>query len=857
MKTPPGILCMDDSEYRGARILIIEKVPAFLEDDPVSEILAKCRQSSASVELLAVSDSQIAGKLNISLIFRRTGAHPYAILRDLDALVLSVRNSLQQRGFLCAVIPQGMTAKEQLSLPEGKRVASVCFYPPEGASDKIKGYVPGQYRSAGMPPVDLAGLMPVLASHPGSLLILQANPTRIYAQEKKVIQSQYTRLTAIEKVPMAKTAAEVYKSYQTLSEDPGGVWQISFLGAGTSAYTSDLTARASLCSIRASHFSFTMPPSGTWIYLGDKLLANTVFRQGHEAEYREKLPAAVYRLTHLCSLSDFAGSFPVPQDLSGIGGLEINHIVSSSEPLPESMARPDGIHLGRYQKTGQDIYISVKDLTRHGIITGKPGSGKTVFALGLLYLLQKHENHYPFLAFEPAKKEYRSLLELIPDLQIYTPGNQGLSPLYLNIFLPPKGVTREQYQPVVESIFSLAVTMTHPLDVIFPQVISRCYARYGWRPDSTRDDKGVRIFGLHEFICEFRRFARGNYGYNQDDLHNIETGGLVRLEELRSQPFFDTNESIDIETLLTRPTVIELDALSNNRQRAVVMGTLLFQIMAFLRQRGTSSSGLRNLILIDEAHLLLDQNESGNQGSSGTPQAQSTVLEQLQNMILILRAYGTSMIFGDQSASRLSSSIVGNVNLKMMFRMDSLADRQILREEAKMTQEMTNSMISLPSGHAYMSCDQISDPVYLVVPNYEENLHLNKQLPDDLIRRHMNVSLSAPYYQCSICPQCKGRCDYATRKDAHFIAGQLMDHPFIQQTLDQQVSASVDLPDFLWKQLPQAAKEIAEKFFIETSDFPRLAACARVHMIRELLLRPECLVAEEVLMTEPEEEESE
>ncbi len=844
----PGVIQINAKQFKGAQIIRIGTVPAALSGDLVREVIAACRQAGASAELMLFSDTGNSGALQILLILRAIAPHPVAVAARLRDLTASIARNLEQQAFQCSTFVTQPDAEAHLPWTSPQRQTCICFYPPESDPAKTSWYLPGNYRTPGLTPVDFAAFAPVMTAFPGSILSLQVNTTSVYPYELQRIKQQIKNFEALSDDPKARTAADIYKYYESLSSDSKGVFEVNFFAFGSPAFSNELITKASLCGLKANRFPFALPPARHYFYRGNETMSSANFIYGHEQVYGRKLPKAYFRLTHLTSLDDLAESFPLPRDLESISGLRINRIITSAEPLPDILTRPDGIYLGQYYKSNQSVFLPVTDLTRHGMFTGKPGSGKTVFALGMLWQLHRHKNHYPFLAFEPAKKEYRSLLGPIPDLQVYTPGRQDIAPLQLNIFLPPKGVRLEQYLPVVENIFTLAVTMTHPLDVIFPQVIRQCYSRYGWRLDSTRDDKGVRIFGLHEFICEFRRYAKEHYGRSPEDFHNIETGGIVRLLAMRN-PTFDTNESIDIESLLAKPTVIELDALSNNRQRSIVSGSLRSQIMLFLQQRDTSEETLKNVILIDEAHLLLDQNDTAQTGSA---HSQSMVLEMLQNMTVILRSYGTALLFGDQSAKRLTSTILGNVNLKMMFRTDSTGDRQILADQALMTEEMSESIVSLPPGQAYMYCDRLREPVYITVPHYRQYLKLGITLPDEQVRDHMQIKLKPPFYQCRSCKGCKKECNIKVRSDARFIAEQLVMHPDLTEVLSDPYGRGQEavILRFLKQDLPEETEAVLKKFRMTAADLPRLTDCVRIQLIRELLLNPECILSEEQMMSQ-------
>ena len=113
------------------------------------------------------------------------------------------------------------------------------------------------------------------------------------------------------------------------------------------------------------------------------------------------------------------------------------------------------------------------------LVVGTPGSGKTTFSVGLLDRLWK-KHHIPFLVIEPAKNEYRALVQSIPDLQVFTPGKNFISPFVFNPFVPPKNVKLETYKSTLKTAFAAAVSMSTPLDKIFEESINNCYSDFRW-----------------------------------------------------------------------------------------------------------------------------------------------------------------------------------------------------------------------------------------------------------------------------------------------------------------------------------------------------------------------------------------
>ena len=120
-------------------------------------------------------------------------------------------------------------------------------------------------------------------------------------------------------------------------------------------------------------------------------------------------------------------------------GIPVSDSRKTNHSFREGIINSASIELGALKTNKSfNIGINFEDLAKHILIVGTPGSGKTTFSLGLLLKLWKEKK--PFLVIEPAKNEYRALLEQITDLQIFTPRKNDISPFIFNPFIPPKNV---------------------------------------------------------------------------------------------------------------------------------------------------------------------------------------------------------------------------------------------------------------------------------------------------------------------------------------------------------------------------------------------------------------------------------
>lgn len=836
-----GIIPVGPRTWKGARLIRVDALPPSLPTDLPRDILARCRNENASAELCLSTAGGAPGEVTALIILRVVSAYPYEALDRLERLSGMAMQRLTGANLRCrAVEAESEDARWLERFFTGDLApisAAAGFYPAEAAPNPGGVYVPGQYGAQGVLPVELGSLIALLSGYPNALISIQMNISQLYPKERRLVRENRDWFAARSGDPFSRTGFEVFSRLDQAGGQP--LFLACCACVGSEAFARDMGAQMRLYGLHGYRLP-RLGGSDGYVYRGNEWVSAACVRYGHDPHTSRELLEKLGRLTHLAPLEAAAAAFQLPARTDGIKGVRVNRVPMSREPLPASLTRKEGVYIGRHCDTGLPVFIQPGDLTRHGFFVGKPGSGKTTFALGLLYRLYNGPGRIPFLAFEPAKTEYRSLMERVPELRVYTPGREDVAPLQLNPFLPPKGVRLEQYQQDLEAIFAMAISMDHPLDIILPQVISRCYARYGWRLNSTRDSAGVRVFGIHEFIREFRKYIHEHYGGDPETLHNLENGGVVRLMALMKSPMFDTNQSLDVEALLTQPTVVELDALNNASHKALVMGIILTHVMEVVQQRKSAKGELRNLILIDEAHLLLGQSEGGE-----GPRPVQAVVELLQNMTLILRDYGTALMFGDQSPARLTNVIMDNVELKLMFRLDSRQDRAILADTTQMDAAMSSALASLATGEAYMHCGRLSAPIHIVTPDVDRALGLDRAISDERVRQRMGVSLKPPFAQCAACGCCGDRCDPAVRADGQFLASQLADRPEVLRLM-KDPEAQRGLAAFLGGPLERAVGELLASFQIPGDS--RLTGCARAQFIRALLISPQFALTEEELL---------
>lgn len=482
---------------------------------------------------------------------------------------------------------------------------------------------------------------------------------------------------------------------------------------------------------------------------------------------------ALYRLPYIVTADEAASFFRLPLGSDKINaGFVVNEAGKSNKTYSENIINAGDIELGKLRAAmgNNAIGLSLKDLAKHMLIVGTPGSGKTTFSVGLLDRLWK-EHHIPFLVIEPAKNEYRALVQSIPDLQVFTPGKNFISPFVFNPFCPPKNVRLETYKSTLKTAFAAGVSMSTPLDKIFEDTINNCYSDFRWLDNYTIADKG-QVFNITDFIKCFEETFE-EIGYT-GDARNIGRAGVVRLKSLVN--LFDNYFSIPIEDLLSKPTVIELAAIENADQKALIIALLLLSILAYVNANYVGEGGLRNFILLEEAHVLLDAETNAGGEGSANPAAIAQGL--VKRMLAEIRSYGVGIAIADQSPRKVGIDIVALTDIKVAFRLVERQDKEILADSTSMSELQTNRLAKLKPGEAFLFFNRLDEPEEIITPDYRLNNNISISLADEGIRQlstywNDKQDKLRPYPECKLCPYCETICDYNRRILAKEVARRI------------------------------------------------------------------------------------
>lgn len=690
---------------------------------------------------------------------------------------------------------------------------------------------------------DLGSIVNSLIEHPYCAVSFQLTPTRFTFEENGAIAQMAQILDTLSKGVMTQgignvsiTAAEalssVYKYYQSNKNNALFAYGILIYG--------DLRSVEDITSKIYGHLTFdtSKAPALKNVDLSNSeiqdknsfiplpWIVNEILLQSDRNpqiwSYNTGFNS-FYRLPYVITAEEATEFFRLPLGTQRIAaGLPINDTESSSRTYSNNLINAGDIEIGLLKSSGNKdtIGITLKDLAKHMLVVGTPGSGKTTFSVGLLDRLWK-DHHIPFLVIEPAKNEYRALVQSIPDLQVFTPGKNFISPFVFNPFVPPKNVKLETYKSTLKTAFSAAVSMSTPLDKIFEEAINNCYSDFRWLDTYTSDGKGHN-FNISDFIKCFQK-TFDEIGYT-GDAKNIGRAGVVRLNSLVN--LFDNYFSIPIEDLLKKPTIIELAAIENSDQKALIIALLLLSILAYVNSNYVGEGGLKNVILLEEAHVLLDADTNGSQGDAN-PSAIAQGL--VKRMLAEIRSYGVGLVIADQSPRKVSTDVVGLTDMKVVFRLVESVDKQIVADSMNMSDSQIQRLSRLKPGEAFLFFNKLDEPEEVITPDYRLENNISITLTDDGIRELSTYWKSRqkqlrPYPECSIIKYCSETCDYERRILAKEIARRIYVRNFTSSSKD-------------FENVKKVFGQITKLVIAELNDepfSPELLACVKCQLWRRI-----------------------
>jgi hypothetical protein len=393
---------------------------------------------------------------------------------------------------------------------------------------------------------------------------------------------------------------------------------------------------------------------------------------------------------------------------------------------------------------GPECEISADELNKHAFVAGVTGSGKTHTVFVLLKGFVKTGRH--FMIIEPAKTEYRSLLHdpsLARSVRVYTLGNILVSPFYINPFEAGRGASVSAHLDLLKSLFTASFGMWTPLPQILERCLQQIYVDAGWdllsgenRRFEGKDVPSEAWPTMSDLVDKVAEVIP-ELGYDQKITNDLRASLETRLQGLclgGKGRMLDTRQSSDFAAMLDQNTVFELEGVSDDDEKAFVMGLLMIRL-AESRRLEPKADYAKHLLVIEEAHRLLSNVAPGGGEQEANPRGKA--VETFTNLLSEVRAYGQGILIADQVPLKLASDVIKNTNLKIVQRIVAGDDREVLASCMAMDEEQTKALAILRRGQAAVFSEGDDAPALVEIAAMPD---LKKDWPSaDDVKAHMET----------------------------------------------------------------------------------------------------------------------
>jgi len=444
------------------------------------------------------------------------------------------------------------------------------------------------------------------------------------------------------------------------------------------------------------------------------------------------------------------------------------------------------------EMTDMTCAVPVNDLAKHGLAAGVTGSGKTNSIFQILKQLYK-DHRIPFLVIEPAKAEYRQLLAEIPDLLVFTLGEERpevSAPFRMNPLAFPPGISLQTHIDYLKAVFNASFVMYAPMPYVLEECIHRVYEDKGWNLVTSENFRGRSAYAyptLSDLYAKIEEVVE-NIGYEDRTTMDIKAALETRIKNLclgAKGLMLNSRTSISFSDIMKIPVVMELKYMGSDEEKTFLMGLILMGLYEYYESMSheggnaqQADPGLQHLTVIEEAHRLL-KNVPTEKSSEDQSNIRGKGVETFCNILAEIRAYGEGVLVSEQIPVKLAPDVIKNTNLKLMHRIVSKDDRDCLGDAMNLHEGQKRKVVSLSPGEAVFFREGIDRPLLVKIPLSREK-EQTQAVANSIIASIMgerfyqhNPSLLQKYPACIFCPNIDKRVCEFIKKEVEDIIGAI------------------------------------------------------------------------------------
>ncbi|MBO3802506.1 MAG: DUF87 domain-containing protein [Candidatus Brockarchaeota archaeon] len=432
------------------------------------------------------------------------------------------------------------------------------------------------------------------------------------------------------------------------------------------------------------------------ISLAEKVLlaVSTAF-----TELKVEKAAPTEMLEALCSLfwdESLEGTLILPHETTPVlnftlpssGSSRDLHALFASMP-PEEVASRE-FHLGWVEHEGRRIgYFALgrEDLTKHLVIIGSTGSGKSTTAKRLVGECVR--SGLPVLIFD-WHNEYGDFVKSLGG-EVFAPGLED-SGFTISPLDPFSTRDMAEHVAMTTDIFAENYSLTHPQAYMLREAIREVLS----------DQEGPH--SLREIVEAIESAPTRSYYDNETKMALLRR--LKPLTEGQAGRALGGKASTSVPDLLGKLVAIELAHFRESETRRIFSSFVLKMIYDYRVAAG--GSGLRHVCVIEEAPNIVPCRD---------PKAPPSIGEK---MVSELRKFGEGLVVICQFPSQVSSGIMKNSGTRICHRIGGVEEERAVMDLIGLTQEQFLRVKYLQPGQAVVYMSEFANPFLVSIEPPEQ-----------------------------------------------------------------------------------------------------------------------------------------
>jgi hypothetical protein len=411
-------------------------------------------------------------------------------------------------------------------------------------------------------------------------------------------------------------------------------------------------------------------------------------------ELRVKLATPTEILKALYSLfwnEPFEERLILPQEVTPIINFSLPMTEASQDlysffpQIPPTDIASHALHLGWVEHMGRHICyftLDFNDLTKHIVIIGSTGSGKSTTAKRIVEECIKA--NLPVLIFD-WHNEYREFVKRYGG-EVYTPGLEE-SGFTISPLDPFATKDLAEHIALITDIFAENYSLTHPQAFMLREAIR----------DVLLDHEGPH--SLSEVVEAIESAPIRSYYDNETKMALLRR--LKPLTEGQAGRALGGKASISIPDLLGKVVAIELAHFRESETRRIFASFILKMIYDYRVAAGESE--LRHICVIEEASNIVPYRDPRTPPSIG------------EKMVSELRKFGEGLIMICQFPSQVSHGIMKNSATRICHRIGGIEEEKIVMDLIGLTQDQFLRIKYLKPGQAVVYVSNYASPFLIYV----------------------------------------------------------------------------------------------------------------------------------------------